>query len=399
MGRAATTPCHSPVNLPVNPISSLKALTLAVIVLGLAVLSGCNTARIGAPEGWSAGAVDDDILYIGTMEGEVLAVNKLTGDTEWRRELPSDEDSDRAIYGRPAIADSVVLVGGYDGRLYAYDTTGDLEWQEPLTGRIVGGPTVHQGLVLVGTGEVSSSNGSGGTLYAIDIEAADPIWSYRTGGPIWSTPAVADGVAYVGSLDHQIHAVDITDGSPIWVYTTGGAIVSGIAVHEGLVIFGGFDSTLYALDAESGELVWDFRDSTRWYWSTPLIHQGAVYAPSLDGTLYALDAATGSLKWRYETEGQLVGSPAIVNNLIAVPIADGGDSKIALLELNGSEQAACKIGADVRTSIEVSDDLIYFAATDHTIRALRVKASGNPDEEWVFVTNADPHPPDRARAC
>ena len=94
------------------------------------------------------------------------------------------------------------------------------------------------------------------------------------------------------------------------------------------------------------------------------------------------------------------GAPAIVNNLIAVPIADGGDSKIALLEPNGSEQAACKIGADIRTSLEVSDDLIYFAATDHTIRALRVKASGNPDEEWVFVTNADdPHPPDRARAC
>ena len=371
-----------------------------MIALGLVVLSGCDTARIGGPEGWSAGAVDDDILFIGTMEGEVLAVNKLTGDTEWRRELPTNEDSDRAIYGRPAIAGSLVLVGGYDGRLYAYDDTGDLEWQEPLTGRIIGGPTVSQGLALVGTGEVSSSNGSDGALYAIDIEAADPVWTYRTGGPIWSTPAVEDGVAFVGSLDHQVHAIDISDGSRKWVYTTGGAVVSSIALHEGLVIFGGFDSTLYALDADSGHLVWDFRGSTRWYWSTPLVHQGVVYAPSLDGTLYALDAATGSLKWRYETEGQLVGAPAVVNNLIAVPIADGGDSKIALLELNGSEQAACNIGADVRTSLEVSDDLIYFGATDHTIRALRVKPSGNPDEEWVFVTNADdPHPPDRARAC
>ena len=383
-----------------NRVPSLKTLTLAVILIGLAFLTGCDTARIGGPEGWSAGAVDDGILYIGTMEGEVLAVNKLTGDTEWRRELPTDEDRERAIYGRPAVAEDYVIVGGYDGRLYAYDDTGDLEWQEPLTGRIVGGPTVTQGIALVGTGEVSSSNGSGGALYAIDIEAADLIWTYRTGGPIWSTPAVANGVAYVGSLDHQLHAVDIEDGSRKWAYTTGGAIVSGIALYEGLVIFGGFDSTLYALDADSGNLVWDYRGSTRWYWSTPLVHEDVVYAPSLDGTLYALDAATGSLKWRYETEGQLVGAPVVVNNLIAVPIADGGDSKIALLELNGSEQAACKIGADVRTSLEVSDDLIYFGATDHTIRALRVKPSGNPDEEWVFVTDADdPHPPDRARAC
>ena len=383
-----------------NRVRSLRTLAIAVIALAIAVLAGCDAARIGGPEGWSAGAVQDGILYIGTMEGEVLAVNKETGDTQWRRELPTGEDADRAIYGRPAVADNVILVGGYDGRLYAYDHAGDLEWQEPLTGRIIGGPTVHQGIALVGTGEVSSSSGADGTLYAIDIEAADPVWQYRAGGPIWSTPVVADGVAYIGSLDHKVHAVNVEDGSPKWAYSTGGAVVSGIALHEGLVIFGGFDSTLYALDAESGDLVWDFPDATRWYWSTPLIHQGVVYAPSLDGTLYALDAATGSLKWRYDTEGRLVGAPAVVNNLIAVPIADGGDSKIALLELNGSEQAACKIGADIRTSLEVSDDLIYFAATDHTIRALRVKPSGNPDEEWVFVTNADdPHPPDRARAC
>ncbi len=378
----------------------MRKPALAFILIGLVVLSACDTARIGAPKGWSAGAVQDDVLYIGTMEGEVLAVNKLTGDTQWRRELPTEQDADRAIYGRPAVGDGVIIVGGYDGRLYAYDDTGDPLWQEPLTGRIVGGPTVHQGIVLVGTGEVSSSNGSGGALHAITIETNDSAWSYRTAGPIWSTPVVADGVAYVGSLDHKVHAVNVEDGKRKWTYPTGGAIVSSIALHEGLVIFGGFDSALYALDAESGSLVWEFRGSTRWYWSTPLVHQGVVYAPSLDGTLYALDAANGTLKWRYETEGQLVGAPAVVNDLIAVPIADGGDSKIALLELNGSEQAACKIGADVRTSLEVSDDLIYFGATDHTIRALRVKPSGNPDEEWVFVTNADdPHPPDRARAC
>ena len=205
----------------------------------------------------------------------------------------------------------------------------------------------------------------------------------------------------VGSLDHNVYAVNIDDGSEKWRYRSGGAVTSGISIAGGLVIFGSFDSTLYALDVETGSLVWRFDGASSWYWSAPLIVGGVVYAPSLDGLLYAIDASTGDLTWVYDTEGgQLVGSPAVINELLAVPVADGGDSRIALLEPNGSLLAACRIGEDVRTSLEVDGDLIYFGAKDSTIRALRIKGNGNPDEEWVFVTNEDdPYPSDQPKAC
>ena len=253
---------------------------------------------------------------------------------------------------------------------------------------------------MSGTGAAGSSDRSENVLYAVDITEGDPVWEYTGSGPIWSSPAVVDGVAYFGSLDHNVYAVNVNDGSEKWNYRLGGAVASGVSVQDDLVIFGGFDSNLYAVDADTGNLKWKFPDATRWYWASPLVQDGVVYAPSLDGTLYALDAASGDLRWRYVSEGQLVGTPAIINDLIAVPVADGGNSRIVLLEKNGTEQAACRIGADIRTSLEVSDDLIYFAATDHTIMALRIKPNGNPDEEWVYKTDEDdPHPRDRAKAC
>ena len=220
-------------------------------------------------------------------------------------------------------------------------------------------------------------------------------------GPVWSSPIVENGVALVGSLDHNVYAVNIDDGSEKWRFRSGGAVTSGIAVAEGRVVFGSFDSTLYALDVETGNLVWRFDGASSWYWSAPLILNDVVYAPSLDGALYAIDINTGDLTWVYDSEGgQLVGSPATINEILAVPVADGGDSRIALLEPNGSVLAACRIGDDVRTSLEVDGDLIYFGAKDSTIRALRIKGNGNPDEEWVFVTDADdPHPSDRPKAC
>ncbi len=383
---------------------------MALFVLVLAavlVLVGCNAVR--RPQGWSAGAVSDDTLFIGTMQGEIMALGKDDGSVFWRFELPTPEDADKGIYGSPAVygdiaspgADATVLVGGYDGVLYAYSLQGGgVKWQERLAGRIVGGPMVAGNLALVGTGAAGSSDRSENVLYAVDIIEGDPVWEYNRSGPIWSSPTVADGVVYFGSLDHYVYAVNVDDGSERWKYRSGGAVASGVVVYDDLVIFGGFDSNLYALDADTGSLKWKFPDATRWYWAAPLVQDGVVYAPSLDGILYALEADTGDLIWRYVSEGQLIGTPAIINDLIAVPVADGGNSKIALLEKNGTEQAACRIGADIRTSLEVSGDLIYFAATDHTIMALRIKPNGNPDEEWIVKTDEDdPHPRDRAKAC
>ena len=371
------------------------------------VLVGCDVVR--RPEGWSAGTVSDDTLFIGTMQGEVMALGKDDGSVLWRFELPTQEDADKGIYGSPAVfgditvpgADATVLVGGYDGVLYAYSSLGGgIKWQERLAGRIVGGPVVAGSLALVGTGAAGSSDRSENVLYAVDLTEGDPVWEYNRAGPIWSSPTVSNGVVYFGSLDHYVYAVNVDDGSEKWKYRTGGAVTSGVAVYDGLVIFGGFDSNLYALDAETGILKWKFPDATRWYWAAPLVQDGVVYAPSLDGALYALEADTGDLIWKYFSEGQLIGTPAIINDLIAVPVADGGDSKITLLEKNGTQQAACRIGADIRTSLEVSGDLIYFAATDHSIMALRIKPNGNPDEEWIVKTDEDdPHPRDRAKAC
>ena len=56
------------------------------------------------------------------------------------------------------------------------------------------------------------------------------MWTYRAGDTIGSSPAVAEGVAYVGSQDHTLYAVSAQAGERLWSYTTGGAIVSSPTV-------------------------------------------------------------------------------------------------------------------------------------------------------------------------
>lgn len=47
-------------------------------------------------------------------------------------------------------------------------------------------------------------------MYALDAVTGNKKWSYATGGRVRSSPAVVDGVVYVGSQDHNVYALDVT---------------------------------------------------------------------------------------------------------------------------------------------------------------------------------------------
>ena len=76
---------------------------------------------------------------------------------------------------------------------------------------------------------------------------------------MFSSPAVANGVVYVGSDDHKLYAFSAagTTGcsgnpkscAPLWTATTGGRVQSSPAVANGLVYVGSDDTDLYAFDA------------------------------------------------------------------------------------------------------------------------------------------------------
>jgi outer membrane protein assembly factor BamB len=41
----------------------------------------------------------------------------------------------------------------------------------------------------------------------VDAGSGQLIWKYKTGGPITSSPAVLEGIVYIGSFDHTLYAL------------------------------------------------------------------------------------------------------------------------------------------------------------------------------------------------
>jgi len=63
---------------------------------------------------------------------------------------------------------------------------------------------------------------------------------------VLSSPAVANGVVYVGSFDNNVYALNAKTGAKLWSYTTGSYVWSSPVVVNGTVYVGSYDGNVYA---------------------------------------------------------------------------------------------------------------------------------------------------------
>ena len=90
-------------------------------------------------------------------------------------------------------------------------------------------------------------------VYALKASTGALLWSYATGGGIeYSPPVVANGVVYVSSDDGKLYALNASTGRPLWSYAAGGFETSP-AVANG-VLYIGSGGHVYAFDLASGAL-------------------------------------------------------------------------------------------------------------------------------------------------
>ena len=75
------------------------------------------------------------------------------------------------------------------------------------------------------------------------------LWRNGGHGAFYSSPAVAYGRVFLGSLDDGVYAFGEKTGDLLWSRPTGGYVYASPAVAERLVLIGSYDHRFYALDA------------------------------------------------------------------------------------------------------------------------------------------------------
>jgi outer membrane protein assembly factor BamB len=97
----------------------------------------------------------------------------------------------------PVVANGVVYVGSWDNNVYALNaSTGANLWKFPTGAQVVSSPTVANGVVYAGSADFN--------VYALSAGTGAKLGQFATGGAVYSPPAVAGGVVYVGSNDFNV---------------------------------------------------------------------------------------------------------------------------------------------------------------------------------------------------
>jgi eukaryotic-like serine/threonine-protein kinase len=293
------------------------------------------------------------------------------------------------IRGSAAVAGSMVFIGSEDGNLYSLDKlTGVLRWKFSTGGEITSSPAVVNG-ILYFTGEDS-------TLYALDAEDGKEKWEFKTGAALpfqiaesypatWdyyvSSPLVADGRVYIGSGDGNLYAIDSASGKQNWKFKTEGRVRTTPALFENTLYFGSFDGNLYAVNPETGALRWKFRTEGNQYFKgeiqfSPSVGNGMVCFGARDGFIYALDARTGEKKWRADHKGSWATACIISDGVVYGASSDGAFVQ-ALDAPTGRENWRYNPGGRVFSSPAIAGGILFFGCQNSFLTGVDIK-EGKP---------------------
>ncbi len=320
----------------------------------------------------SSPTVSGGVVYIGSPDNALYAVDAVTGKEKWRFATGGAVSA-----SSPAVSDGVVYIGCADSYLYAVDAvTGKEKWRFATGNYVWSSPAVANGVVYIGSDNYD--------LYAVDAVTGKEKWRFATTGRVRSSPAVANGVVYVGCEDKNLYAIDAVTGAEKWRFATGNIVYSSPAVVNGVIYVGSWDKNLYAVDALTGKEQWRFATENG-ISSSPAVANGLVYIGSNDNKLYAVDTVTGKNRWQFATKGDLYSSPAVTDSIVYIGSYDG--NLYAVNAVSGTEKWRFATGADIRSSPAVSNGIVYVASYDIHLYAVGRVA---PAPVIRLVTSATP---------
>ena len=184
-------------------------------------------------QNFTAPQVNSGIIYIASWALEhqggpdirdsyVYAYNANNGSLIWRSDKVGD-----FILAAPTVANGIIYIGSQDTFLYALDAkTGHRQWRHNVGGIIYTPLSLVNGVVYAGvlpsvkgdaTSRTNDATQSDGSIVALNATNGSLIWQHTIANYTGTSLVVFNQVIYVGSAkDDLIHALRTTDASEIW---------------------------------------------------------------------------------------------------------------------------------------------------------------------------------------
>jgi outer membrane protein assembly factor BamB len=322
---------------------SLYALDAAT---GSVVWKKATGGKIGASP-----AIGNGNVYVSSENGRLYAFNAATGASVWTT------GNMNLLDASPVFYDNKVYVGSSDGTLRARNaSTGGFAWTYSTGNAIDSAPAISGGTLYV----VNSS----GALYGLDPGNGSALGAISTSEPIVSSIAAANGSLYVAGTSGTICNLNagLTGGFCIGL---GAGSYASPAIANGVLYIGADDGKLYALDPVTLDTKWTYTSGAA-VRSSPAVadsavfqgnRDGVVFVGSGDGYIYGIDAdkaSTGTALWAAQTGGAVESSPTVADGMMFV---GSDDDHVYAYALNGGNNPAYRRNTKPPSFTDLHPDL------------------------------------------
>ena len=281
------------------------------------------------PDFWdfylSSATVNNGKVYFGSSDSNIYALDLETGEKKW------SYSTSGSVHSSPAIWENSLVVGSWDSRVYCLDTeTGDEKWVY-TTGRdtanyiwlgIQASPSIDNGVVYVGSRDA--------LFYAFDISSGDTLWTKNEFNRSWmpGSAAIDNENIYTGSSDaFSFFSINKQTGTINYSTSTQAYTFSSPAIDNEMAYIGSANGRLYGIDLETGNKNWTFQtEGSRTDTIGFFNNEGNVdieRARELSAGIENMPTLTKLYIRIFEKSGSVLSSPAINNQVIYFGSSDG----------------------------------------------------------------------------
>ena len=234
------------------------------------------------------------ILVVADVDGNVIALDQKDGSQLWSTNVKGE------ILSKSVIDTQIVVVKSGSGELIGLNrVTGEIEWSyrsklPPLTVRGSSSPVLSDDKIFV-----SFDNGR---LGVFDINSGFPLWdgaiSYASGTSELdnlidgdSSPVIEGGLVYTTNYQGNLNIFDIAQKRSVWTSETS-SFYSPV-IMRGLLIVAEANSTIKSFSLSSLEESWLNQEYLNRGLSNPVSYKGSLIVGDFEGYIHIIDPLNG----------------------------------------------------------------------------------------------------------
>jgi outer membrane protein assembly factor BamB len=265
------------------------------------------------------------MVVFGTTKGFVIALEGSSGKELWRTRVNSE------LLSAPAISEKVVVMRAVDGHLHGFDASNGKElWSvEQQVPRL----SLRGTAIPVIAKEVAVSGFDNGKVMAVSLNTGDKVWDTALATPhgrteldrlvdVDSAVSVVGDNVFASGFQGRTAMIALDSGQIWWAHDM--SSYRGLATDGENLFVTQSDGVVVALRQRDGSEVWHNDKLKRRALSAPAVTSTAIVVADFQGYLHWLDRSTGELVARQRVAKFRVSSAPVAVHDTVVVLTDSG---------------------------------------------------------------------------